>query len=97
MSLMAISNVFSVRVGSPIRKMVLLKLADYANDDGECSLPPSTLARDCEIAPADLRVHLRALEKAGYVKISRRRGAPQLTCYRLTLQDHLCCNGELAL
>ncbi|MFS1524472.1 helix-turn-helix domain-containing protein, partial [Microbulbifer sp. 2304DJ12-6] len=39
-----------VKVGNPLRKLVLLKLADNANDQGECWPSYQHVADQCEIS-----------------------------------------------
>lgn len=36
MSMTLMAQAMSIKVGNPIRKLVLIKLADNANDKGEC-------------------------------------------------------------
>ena len=36
MSMRLTSEAMLLKVGNPVRKLVLLKLADQANDNGEC-------------------------------------------------------------
>ena len=41
MSFKLVAEVLDIKVGNPLRKMVLIKLADQANDDGVCFSKPS--------------------------------------------------------
>ncbi|ECG5516286.1 helix-turn-helix domain-containing protein, partial [Salmonella enterica subsp. enterica] len=36
MSMNLMAKAMSIKVGNPLRKLVLIKLADNANDEGEC-------------------------------------------------------------
>lgn len=72
MSFKLMAEVFDVRVGSPIRKMVLLKLADQANDSGECYPSYETIASACELSRRSVITHIKWLEDNGYLRIERR-------------------------
>ncbi|HIA8111342.1 TPA: helix-turn-helix domain-containing protein, partial [Escherichia coli] len=36
MSMSLMAKAMNIKVGNPLRKLVLIKLADNANDNGEC-------------------------------------------------------------
>ncbi len=61
------------KVGNPLRKLVLIKLADNANDMGECWPSYQHVADQCEIARSTVKSHIRELEKAGLVRREYRR------------------------
>ena len=63
----------SISVGNPLRKLVLLKLADNANDNGECWPSYQHIADQCEIARSTVKSHIRELEKAGLLKREYRK------------------------
>ena len=63
MSLMA--KAMSIKVGNPLRKLVLIKLADNANDQGECWPSYQYIADQCEISRTAVKNHIRELEKSG--------------------------------
>lgn len=69
-------------------KMVLLKLADRANDDGECWPGQESLAKQCSMTDRALRDNLAKIKERGLVEVEmRRKGNRQATnLYRLTLQ-----------
>lgn len=87
MSLMMMDRAFKVRVGNPARKLVLVKLADNANDNGECWPSYGHIARECEMGKSTVRAHIKALEDAGYLVINNRRngGINKSNMYQLTL------------
>lgn len=87
MSLMMMDQAFKVKVGNPARKLVLIKLADNANDDGECWPSIGYIARECEIGVSTVRAHIRALADAGFLTIKHRRNGElnQSNLYQLTL------------
>jgi DNA-binding transcriptional ArsR family regulator len=63
------------KVGNPLRKLVLVKLADNASDQGECWPSYQHIADQCEISRSTVKVHIRELEKAGFLRREfRRRG-----------------------
>lgn len=62
------------RVGNPLRKLVLIKLADNASDSGECWPAVSTIAEHCEISERSVQNHIKQLVKDGFVRVEERRG-----------------------
>ena len=62
------------KVGNPLRKLVLLKLADNANDQGECWPSYAYIADQCEIGHSTVRKHIGELVKAGFVSVKHRKG-----------------------
>lgn len=58
----------------PALKLVLLKLADRANDDGECWPGQASVAKACGIGQRTLVRHLSTLEEMGLIKSERRYG-----------------------
>lgn len=63
MSMELMVKAMKIRVGNPLRKLVLIKLADNASDQGECW--PSYRSVNAAVE------HLRALEKKGVITIKR--------------------------
>ncbi|WP_299940900.1 helix-turn-helix domain-containing protein [uncultured Microbulbifer sp.] len=62
-----------VKVGNPLRKLVLLKLADNASDQGECWPSYQHIANQCEISRRSVIAHIKALESSGFLsKINRK-------------------------
>ena len=64
MSMQLMAYAMSLKVGNPLRKLVLLKLADNANDKGECFPSYQHIADQCEISRRAVMGHIQALEKA---------------------------------
>lgn len=62
-----------MKVGNPLRKLVLLKLADNANDQGECWPSYQHIADQCEIGRSTVKSHIRALEEMGMLRREYRR------------------------
>ena len=72
MSLMA--KAMGVKVGNSLRKLVLIKLADNANDKGECWPSYQHIADQCECSKSAVRNHIDALEDMGLIKRENRIG-----------------------
>jgi len=56
-----------VKVGNSARKLVLLKLADNANDNGVCWPSIKNIAEQCEVSKRTAISHLNWLVKEGYI------------------------------
>ncbi|EMJ7956540.1 TPA: helix-turn-helix domain-containing protein [Enterobacter chengduensis] len=85
MSLMV--QAMKARVGNPLRKLVLIKLADNASDTGECWPAVATIAYECEISSRSVQTHIRQLVKDGFVRVEERRdanGVNRSNIYHLT-------------
>lgn len=63
------------RVGAPSTKLVLLLLADYADDEGHCWPFVETVAEKAEMGEKSVRRHLKKLEKLGLLERTRERRA----------------------
>ncbi|MGX4728043.1 helix-turn-helix domain-containing protein [Pseudomonas corrugata] len=66
-----------IRVGNPLRKLVLIKLADNASDMGECWPSYQHIADQCEISKRSVMNHITALEQAGLLRKEIRKGGPK--------------------
>lgn len=66
-----------IRVGNPLRKLVLLKLADNASDLGECWPSYQHIADQCEISKRSVMNHITALCDAGLLRKEIRKGGPK--------------------
>ena len=73
MSMMLMVKAMSLEVGNPTRKLVLIKLADQANDKGECYPSYSTIAKAAECSKRSAMTHVEQLEKDGFLIIQRRK------------------------
>lgn len=74
MSMLLMVQAMKIKVGNPLRKLVLIKLADNANDMGECWPSYQHIADQCEIDRSTVRKHIKALEEAGFLRIENRDG-----------------------
>ena len=75
MSMYLTAAAFKLEVGNGLRKLVLLKLADNANDNGECFPSIKHIAKECEMGRTTVKSHIKALEELGFIyKIERKIG-----------------------
>ncbi|AUZ65770.1 helix-turn-helix domain-containing protein [Citrobacter sp. CFNIH10] len=74
MSMELMVKAMKVQVGNPLRKLVLLKLADNASDLGECWPSYQHIADQCEISKRSVMNHIEALCECGLVKKELRTG-----------------------
>ena len=54
--------------------VIMLCLADHANDNGECWPSIARIAERARIAPANVTRHIKELEAAGYLIVTRTSG-----------------------
>ena len=66
-----------LRVGNPLRKLVLIKLADNASDVGECWPSYQHIADQCEISKRSVMNHIAALCESGLLRKEIRKGGPK--------------------
>ncbi|MCW3171409.1 helix-turn-helix domain-containing protein [Shewanella subflava] len=74
MSMELMVKAMKAKVGNPLRKLVLLKLADNANDHGECWPSYAYIAEQCEITRRSVMQHVKKLEEAGFLMREYRKG-----------------------
>jgi DNA-binding MarR family transcriptional regulator len=89
MSVRLMARVFELPASvSPTQRIVLLKLADCANDEG-CNAYPSvaTLSRAAGVGERAVQKTLRQLERCGYIRPEKRAHRYRSTTYRLTLPE----------
>ena len=72
MSFKLVAQVMDMKVGSPLRKMILIKLADQANDSGVCWPSYDSIAKTCEISKRSVITHIQKLEEQGFLHIEKR-------------------------
>lgn len=75
-------------VGNPARKLVLLKLADNANDDGVCFPSYQYIADKCEMSKRSAISHIDDLIKMGFVtkKARKNKDGSSANLYLLHLE-----------
>lgn len=74
MSMTLMVRAMHLKIGNPLRKLVLIKLADNANDHGECWPSYQHIADQCEIGRSTVRKHIKDLEQMGFLRIENRPG-----------------------
>lgn len=74
MSMELMVKAMKASVGNPLRKLVLIKLADNASDNGECWPSYQHIADQCEISRRSVINHIKALEESGLLKKVERKG-----------------------
>ena len=74
MSMDLMVQAMKIKVGNPLRKLVLLKLADNASDLGECWPSYQHIAEQCEISKRSVMNHIEALCECGLIKKELRTG-----------------------
>jgi len=78
-------------VANPTRKMILLKLADAANDEGMCWPYQRTIAEEIGITERSVRRHLAALAADGLISIEqqfRKDGGKSYCVYEIIGYTH---------
>ena len=68
MSMLLMAKAMSIKVGNPLRKLVLIKLADNASDTGECWPSHQHIADQCEISRRSVITHIEGFVRLGYCK-----------------------------
>ncbi|WP_299685969.1 helix-turn-helix domain-containing protein [uncultured Vibrio sp.] len=79
-----------LKTGSPISKLVLLKLADNADARGVCFPSLNYLAQYCEVSVRTVKRHVNELERQGFVKRIKRfddSGRQRSNLYQLRLPN----------
>jgi len=98
MSMTLMAQAMGIKVGNPIRKLVLIKLADNANDKGECWPSYQHIADQCEIGRSTVKGHIRALEEMGLVRREYRKNGDlnQSNLFHLTLDNPVKTFAEVS-
>ena len=89
MSMPMMVDAIKTTVGNPLRKLVLIKLAENANNEGECWPSFKHVADQCEISRRSVIYHIQALEKAGFLTVIHRRktgSSSHSNCYQMALK-----------
>lgn len=77
MSMELMVKAMKTKVGNPLRKLVLIKLADNASDQGECWPSYQHIADQCEISKRSVMNHINTLCGAGLLRKEIRKGGPK--------------------
>ncbi|AWK14169.1 helix-turn-helix domain-containing protein [Candidatus Fukatsuia symbiotica] len=97
MSMNLMAQAMGIKVGNPIRKLILLKLADNANDQGECWPSVPYIAHQCETTDRSVQKHIQRLVIDGLLWIEFRKtdhGLNKSNVYHLTLNKATQVGGE---
>jgi biotin operon repressor len=88
MSVRWIGWAFDTATGSSSSKLVLVKLADNANDDGLCWPSQNRMASDCEMTRESVNRHVKTLSDLGLIEIIPRfkDGVQLPNAYRLLVE-----------
>ncbi len=76
-------DAMKARVGSSGRKLVLIKLADNANDEGYCWPSYQNIADHCEMGRSTVKSHIKQLEKDGFLTVIERNGGKSSNRFQL--------------
>lgn len=90
MSLRHMIKAFECKIGSHVQKLVLIKLADNANDDGKCWPSLQRIANECEISKRTAINAIKSLEDKGFLRVHRERTSADMNKvnqYTLTLES----------
>lgn len=85
MSMELMVKAMGLKVGNSSRKLVLLKIADNANDKGECWPSYQHIADHTEMGRSTVKGHINALEEAGFLVKTARNDGKSSNMYLLTL------------
>ena len=86
MSVRIMSKVWDSQLGSHTEKLVLLALADNANDEGLCWPSRKTIARKCDLSETAVRNQIKEFESAGLISITETGGGHLSNRYQFDLQ-----------
>lgn len=73
MSIKCILEAMEAKVGHSARKLVLIKLADNANDEGVCFPSYQNIADHCEMSKRSVMTHIARLESDGFLTKTARK------------------------
>ena len=93
------AQAMKLRTGNPLRKLVLIKLADNASDIGECWPSISHIADECEISERSVQNHIQYLADKNFLWIEFRKantGLNKSNVYHLTLSKAIQHSGANA-
>lgn len=84
------TQAFNLKIKNSTRKIILLKLADHANDDGFCWPSYQHLADICECNKRTVMTHMKAMQELGLLSIQHRMSnkGNSSNLYQLTLDNY---------
>lgn len=92
MSIKLMSKVWAMECDNNTQKLILLKIADNASDEGGCWPSHSTIAKHCQCDRRTVIRHIKILEEKGWLRVQRRfdnQGCKTSNFYILNLPDHV--------
>ncbi len=81
------AQAMKLKIGNSARKFVLIKLADNANDNGECWPSYQHIADHCELGRSTVKGHIQALKEDGFLRVEERNGGNSSNKFILTLDS----------
>lgn len=91
MSIALMSKVWKTRCASHTQKLVLLALADNANDEGRCWPSVGNIALKCDLSERSVQYEVRKLTQAGLLAVKINRGRTHSNRYHLLLEKGANC------
>ena len=92
------ARALDIETGSSITKLILLKLCDNANDQGECWPSQEGIAKQCETTRETVNRHIKKLVNKGLIeKVDQyKKGVQTVSKYMINLgvtENHTRCDG----
>lgn len=86
MSIKLMTMAFNAYVNNPVRKLILIKLCDNANDDGVCWPSYGRIADQCEVTKRCAMEHIKWLSENGFLEVESRfkDGNQSSNCYTIS-------------
>lgn len=89
--------VWPARIGHPTKKLILLRLADRAHQDGAEARPGiRSLSRECGTSERQVQRYLRDLEREGWISLQREARQHRPRWYRINLTK-LTSRGDVSV
>ena len=87
MSIKLMTMAFNAYVNNPVRKLILIKLCDNANDDGVCWPSYARIADQCEVSKRCAMEHIKWLSDNGFLEVESRfkDGNQSSNCYTISV------------
>lgn len=87
------------RTDNPVAKLILIYLADCANENGVCWPAHSTIAENCECSIATVKRQIDGLIVKGYIDLQNRshKGFKTSNVYTIINPDSIRTNGKPAI
>jgi DNA-binding transcriptional regulator YhcF (GntR family) len=90
MSVLLMTKAWKINVENAARKLVLIKLADNANEQGICWPSYKNLAINCEMSRRTVMRHVEDLILTGFIKKQSRKGGVHINksnLFQLTIDE----------